>query len=174
MGGPCRQPCGIFYVSTGVLQTLGKHAARLHTCKAASLPMPVLCPITSVQTGGVWPRSKEQPSSHEPAADKQASGAAPPDTRKPAGLPKANIPHYEGLSPPSKEEEEARSLEFSGTLVQPPEPPEMRAASHGPPEGPPPGAPATVLCPCPWSALHSMVWALEEESIVCRCARIAV
>jgi len=130
---------------------LGRNAARLQSCKAARLPRPAIC-RTSVQTWGSWPRSKEQPRSVEPAADKQASGAAPPDTRKPAGLPKANIPLYEGLSTPSKEEEEARSHEFSGTLVQPPKPPEMRAATHkgsGPPEGPPPGAPATVLCPCP-------------------------
>ncbi|KAK9832623.1 hypothetical protein WJX81_004828 [Elliptochloris bilobata] len=77
------------------------------------------------------------------AVKKQAKGDQPPDTRKSGGLPPPNIPYFEGLSPPSKEEEEARTQEFSGTLVQPPEPPEMRAAGKGTPGGSPPGPPGS-------------------------------
>ena len=81
----------------------------------------------------------EGPGEHR-AVEKQEQGA-PPDTRETGGLPPPNIPYFEGLSKPSKEEEEARTREYSGTLVQPPEPPEMRAASKGAPlGGPPPGA----------------------------------
>ena len=82
----------------------------------------------------------EGPGEHR-AVEKQEQGP-PPDTRETGGLPPPNIPYFEGLSKPSKEEEEARTREYSGTLVQPPEPPEMRAASKGAPlGGPPPGAP---------------------------------
>lgn len=82
----------------------------------------------------------EGPGEHR-AVEKQEQGA-PPDTRETGGLPPPNIPYFEGLSEPSKEEKEARTREYSGTLVQPPEPPEMRAATKAAPlGGPPPGAP---------------------------------
>ena len=110
----------------------------------------------------------EGPGEHR-AVNKQEKGP-PPDTRETGGLPPPNIPYFEGLSEPSKEEKEARSrdYEYSGTLVQPPEPPEMRAASKAAPlGGPPPGA--LQPCRCEWlSAIH-FCWSVKA----CWCSRLS-
>ena len=104
--------------------------------------------------------------------EKQEHGA-PPDTRETGGLPPPNIPYFEGLSKPSKEEEEARTREYSGTLVQPPEPPEMRAASKGVPlGGPPPGAPQ----PCQMGVFSSTPWLRRRaraSTPKCLCSRLS-
>lgn len=70
--------------------------------------------------------------------ERQKQGAEPPDTRKTSGLPPPNIPHFEGLSPTSEEDKEAaraRAMEYSGDLIQPPEPPEAKARAMENTEG---------------------------------------